>query len=333
MKKIIVLGATGNIGSYFTKYAIDYFKGKFEIVASGRRKKADVFKQMGVDYISVDISKKEEFEKLPTKDVYAIVDVASQVPIYTEKFDGQLYLDSVVQGTYNVLEYCRKTKVEKLLYAHTCFDIWEYPRDKMITPDIAQNYSYTGDHAFYVICKNTALELMEHYHQQYGLKKFIFRMPSIYSYSPNQYFTFEGVRQIRPIYKLINNAINSKPLEIWGNPDYKKDMTHVYDLSQMYCKAIENQTLEKGFYNGSSGFQVSLMEQMQAIIKVFSPPDNPSEIVVLRDKPKGEGGIVMDIQNAKDELGYEPKYDIVKLFEDFKEEMKVNRFLELRGKE
>ena len=32
------------------------------------------------------------------------------------------------------------------------------------------------------------------------------------------------------------------------------------------------------------------------------------------------------------ELGYEPKYDVVKLFENFKEEMKVDRILELRGK-
>lgn len=31
-------------------------------------------------------------------------------------------------------------------------------------------------------------------------------------------------------------------------------------------------------------------------------------------------------------LDYEPKYDVVKLFENFKEEMKVDRFLELRGK-
>ena len=26
MKKIIVFGATGNVGSYFTKYASEYFK-------------------------------------------------------------------------------------------------------------------------------------------------------------------------------------------------------------------------------------------------------------------------------------------------------------------
>lgn len=39
----------------------------------------------------------------------------------------------------------------------------------------------------------------------------------------------------------------------------------------------------------------------------------------------------MDIENAKRELGYEPQYDCRKLFEAFKEEMKFNRFIELRG--
>ena len=36
--------------------------------------------------------------------------------------------------------------------------------------------------------------------------------------------------------------------------------------------------------------------------------------------------------NAKEELGYEPVYDVHKLFENYKEEMALDRFLELRGK-
>ena len=70
---------------------------------------------------------------------------------------------------------------------------------------------------------------------------------------------------------------------------------------------------------------------MEAIRDVFCPKDKVSEIICLEDKPAG-GGLLMDVQNAKDELGYEPQYDVVKLFENFKEEMKVDRFLELRGK-
>jgi UDP-glucose 4-epimerase len=39
----------------------------------------------------------------------------------------------------------------------------------------------------------------------------------------------------------------------------------------------------------------------------------------------------LGITNAKEELGYEPKYDVHKLFEDYKEGMKINRFAELRN--
>ena len=38
-----------------------------------------------------------------------------------------------------------------------------------------------------------------------------------------------------------------------------------------------------------------------------------------------------DVENAKKELGYEPKYDCLKLFEDYKKEMEIKRFKELRG--
>lgn len=46
MKKIIIFGATGNVGSYVLKYALEYFKGRFEIIASGRRE-TDFFTKRG----------------------------------------------------------------------------------------------------------------------------------------------------------------------------------------------------------------------------------------------------------------------------------------------
>lgn len=60
------------------------------------------------------------------------------------------------------------------------------------------------------------------------------------------------------------------------------------------------------------------------------PKDHPSQIVYRPDKPVG-GGFLMDVTNAKEELGYEPKYDVEALFRNYKEEMEVNRFKELRG--
>ena len=38
----------------------------------------------------------------------------------------------------------------------------------------------------------------------------------------------------------------------------------------------------------------------------------------------------MNIDKARRELGYRPIYDVKKLFEDYKAEMEINRFKELR---
>lgn len=43
---------------------------------------------MGVTYYEVDITKKEEFEKLP-KDVYAVVNLAGAMPARMEGYDPQ----------------------------------------------------------------------------------------------------------------------------------------------------------------------------------------------------------------------------------------------------
>ncbi|MGN1204682.1 MAG: NAD-dependent epimerase/dehydratase family protein [Lachnospiraceae bacterium] len=329
MKKIIIFGATGNVGSYVTKYASEFFdRNEYEVIATGRRD-TKVFDQFGVKYYSVDMLNPADFAKLPTEDVYAVILLAATIPSYMSDYDAGKYLNTNIMGTYNVLEYCRKNKVDRILFSTTVFDISLYAEEGLVLkPDMPPKFSYKGDHAAYVISKNTAIELLEHYYQEYGLKKFIFRFPTIYEYSPFQYYYPNGVKTMRPLYKQINHAKNSEPLEIWGDPSYAKDMVHVYDCAQMLCKAVLADR-ETGFYNVGTGIPVTLQQQCEAIIKVFSPADNPS-VIEYHPNHKNGGGFLMDVENAKKELGYEPVYDVVKLFEDYKEEEKMNRFLELR---
>ena len=80
---------------------------------------------------------------------------------------------------------------------------------------------------------------MEHYYEKYGLKKFVFRLPTIYAYNAYPYmYNDKGEKVMRPLYVMINKAIKGEPLEIWGDPNYSKDMVHVYDFAQMLCKCI-----------------------------------------------------------------------------------------------
>lgn len=332
MKKIIVFGATGNVGSYVTKYASEFFAEKgYEIIASGRRS-TNVFDQFGVKYIQVDIMSKQDFERLPTKNVYAVILLAATIPSYMKDYDAEKYINTNITGTYNVLEYCRKAGADRILFSQTVFDISLYAAEnpsRVLDPHLTPYFSYSGDHAMYVISKNSAIEMLKHYLAEYGLKYFVFRFPTIYEYSTFQYYYPNGIKTMRPLYKQINRAKNSEPVELWGDPNYAKDMVHVYDCAQMLCKACIFSGKDHEIYNVGTGVPVTLREQCQAIIDVFSPKDNPSTIECHHGE--SGGGFLMDISNAREDLGYEPVMDVHKLFEDYKYEAQFDRFKSLRG--
>ena len=332
MKKIIIFGATGNVGSYVHKYACEYFDTQqYQVIASGRRS-VNYFAEHNYEYVPVDVTKEEQFENLPTEDVFAVIYLAAVIPSYMKEYKPEQYINGNIIGFFNVLEYCRRVKVDRIIFSTTVFDISLYAEPGVVLkPDLEYNFSYSGDHAVYVITKNTAIELLKHYHAEYGLKYFVFRFPTIYNYSPYQFYYPNGVKTIRPVYKMINQAIKGEPIELWGDPNYSKDMVHVYDCAQMLCKAIEVDR-DKGWYNVGTGVPVTLEEEINAIIDVFSDQNHRSPII-FKPEYKNGGGFLMDVENAKQELGYEPQYDVHRLFENYKYEMQVNRFEELRSKE
>lgn len=329
MKKVVVFGATGNVGSYMVKYLKEQFHGTgYEIIASGRRE-TNVFSTFGVPYISVDITRPDDFGKLPQNEIFAVILLAGILPAYMDAYQASQYLQTNILGTYNVLEYCRRTQADRILFSTSVFDIaGDNKKNELLTESMFPRFSYKGDHAVYVISKNAAVDLLEHYRQEFGLKKFVFRFPNIYAYTPNKYYYPNGVKTVRPLHRMIEQAMRGETLEVWGNPEYKGDMTHVYDCSQMFYKALLSDR-EGGVYNVGTGMPVTLGKKIETIIEVFSPKDHPSPIVYCPDKPNS-GGFVMDVRKAKAELGYQPVYTAKKLLEDFRQEMEVDRFRELR---
>ena len=83
---------------------------------------------------------------------------------------------------------------------------------------------------------------------------------------------------------------------------------------------------ETGTYNAGTGIKTTMREQIEGIIKVFSTKDKMSKIIECPEKRDCDD-FVMDIQNAKDDLGYEPQYDYIAYLEDYKKEMELNRFI------
>lgn len=323
MKKIIVFGATGNTGKYLIEYLIENMDlEQFEIIAVGRKERPVELNEK-VSYFAVDITNKEKFDILPTEDVYAVVNFAGAMPAQMSKYNPQQYIDVNVTGTLNILEYCKKNNVDRIIYPQTEADLSGYwGKEKILKPDLPRKYSLSGNYGLYIISKCTAVDLIQHYHEQYGIKMFIFRLPTIYLYKNNPYYYVNFEKKMLGYRILIDKAMKGEDIELWGDPTKSKDIVYVKDYCQMIYKALLVDK-EKGIYNVGTGKGVSLQEQIEGMIEVFSPQGKKSKIIYCPEKPNSRE-FIMDITNAKEELGYEPKYSYIDYLRDFKKEMEKN---------
>lgn len=325
-KKIIVFGSAGNLGMYFIDHLLNNLNlEEFEIIASGTRPKYP-YKFYNGKYIQVNIANEAELEKLPQKNVYAIVDFAGVLPAYLEQDDPHKYIDVNVTGTLNVLEYCRKVKADRIIYTQTWAEMNGYLAEKKpLKSNLPRKQIFTGDHAIYTVTKCAGVDLIECYHQMYGIKNFIFKLPNIYMYSPDEYYYVNGEKKYISYRYMIQRAAKGEDIELWGNPELGKDIIYVKDLNQMVFKALFTEKCT-GYYNAGTGIKTTMREQVDGMIKVFSPKDKPSKIIECPEK-KDCDDFVMDIENLKKDLGYEPQYTYIKYLEDYKKEMELNRFV------
>lgn len=329
-KRVIIFGATGTIGAY----ACDELVRNFDIIAVGHRSSDNgFFADYGIRYFSVDIREKEGFAKLPVDDVHGIVHLAGSIPARMKGYNPQEYIDTVMTGTLNVLDYSLLCKADRIVFAQSISDVAYLcdREDSVIPSDVISRFPLNNDHSVYSICKTAAVNLIEHYYRRYGLKRFVLRLPNIYLYHPNPMYFYDGVEKWQGYRLMIEKAKKSEPLEVWGNPNRFRDMVYIKDCVQMIQKSLEAVDCAGGVYNVGTGVGVTLEDQIKGIIQVFSPSDKKSAII-YRPEKQDAAQYIFDISKPSSELGYSPKYDYISYLEDMKMEMSLNRFEKLWGK-
>ena len=328
MKRVIVFGATGNLGANISIYLHNI---GYEVIAVGHRKNDNgFFADHGMKYYSVDIEKESDFKILPVDNIYAVLHFAGVLPAVMEGFSATPYIQSIIQGTLNVLEYTRTVGADRIIFPQTLFDIRHLFGSKIPIPADSQRQVPEGDHWMYVIAKNAACDMIEHYYNNFGIKRFIFRLSRIYLYHPNPYTFTDGKKVLVSDRALIYKAIKGEPIEVWGDPYRVLETISIYDFLRIIEKALVA-VVDGGIYNVGSG-GTTLEERVRGIVDVFSPKNNKSEISYCPEKPNGTQ-FVLDITKTKLELGYEPKFSWYDYLVKFKKEMEIQPFAKLWGRE
>ncbi|MBP5492054.1 MAG: NAD(P)-dependent oxidoreductase [Clostridiales bacterium] len=326
---VIVFGGTGFIGLYTIEALV---KAGYEVIGTGRNARlGTLVEQLGAKYLELDLTKEEDFKKLPTEGVEAVILLAGLLPAHVtadlvENENAADYFEVNVIGAIHVLEYCRKNGIRKVVGSCSYSDVsGAWGTGRVITEDEPRNFKFTGDHAVYVISKNACNDVMQYYNEQHGLQCSWFRFPPVYGVGPHGTIKVDGKSYKSGIATFIDNAESGKDIELWGDPHISRDIIYVKDVADAYVKAIRSDKA-LGLYNMTSGVGLDLETQAQTVIDVFGK-DKGSRIVYRPEKKNNTPSYLYSMEKAERDFGFVPQYkDFRKMMEDYKEELESGRW-------
>ncbi|AEV70947.1 nucleoside-diphosphate-sugar epimerase [Mycolicibacterium rhodesiae NBB3] len=325
---VIVFGAGGFIGTYLVDQLI---ADGIEVFATDVSElAAEYYNDLDVSYAYLDITQKDHFDNLPKENIEAVVHLACIQPASVSERDYSAtdYVMVNVIGTLNILEFCREHCVPKVVYAcshRNTQGLWADKAGEPIAESDGRSIMYTGDYTMFSISESAATDCVEHYTQKYGVEGIVLRLPPVYGFGPHLEIFKDGKPIVTGFLALIEKAEQGDPIPLWGDPSVSRDIVYVKDVVAAIALALRRNGVT-GLFNISSGKLLSLQQQAECVVRVFSAEGAPSEIRYEPEKSHYLDTFVYDITKARDVLGWQPKYSFEEMLCDFREERDGGRF-------
>ena len=329
----IIIGASSFIGVYT---ADEFLKQGCEVVVTGRRNKfKEHYDNLGVKYLNLDLTNEADFEQLPKEGVEGVILLGGLLPANAEvnldvEENAADYFRINTIGTINVLEYCRKNGIQRVISNCSYADVRGAWGKKIISEDEPRDFIYKGDHAVYVFSKNAANDTMEYYNQQHGMKNAWFRFPPVYGVGPHDSLFINGVLKKSGLKIFIDSASEGKDICIFGDPHLSRDVVYVKDVAHAFYLAMKSENTY-GLYNMTSGRGVTLQEQAEVISELWAQsPNQRSKITYRPDIQNNTPSYQFSMEKAKRDFGFEPAYaDFKEMMVDYKKDLDAKRYQEL----
>jgi len=294
MKKILVTGGAGFIGSNFINYILNErddilivnldkltYAGNLENLQSSEEKKNYVF-------IKGDIINHELVSFIFHKyDITYVINFAAESHVDRSILSSEIFFRTNVLGTNILLENAKRFKVEKFIQVSTDEVYGSLSEEGLFeeTTPLHPNSPYSSSKA--------SADLMAlSFHHTYDV-------PVVVTRCSNNYGPFQFPEKLIPL--MIINAMNNKKLPVYGDGMNVRDWIYVID----HNKAIEA-VMEKGkageVYNIGASTEMPNLEIVKLILKHLGKSEKLIEFV--KDRPGHDRRYAINSGKIKEQLGW-----------------------------
>ena len=311
MKKILVTGAVGQIGSELTEKLREKY-GNENVVAAGHKTQPTEEMRNAGPFEFVSVTDKEALEKLVVKYNIDTIYHMSSILSATGEQNPQLAFQVNILGLYNVLEVGREHKLERIMIPSSIAAFGpDTPRDN--TP----NETILRPTTMYGVTKVAGELLGNYYFQRFGLDVRGLRYPGIISYK-----TLPGGGTTDYAVEIYYEAIKNKHYTCFVREDTALPMMYMPDcinaIIQLAEAPISKLKHHSDFNVTAMSFSAGeLAQSIKEIIPEFTCEYKPD----FRQQIADSWPSSLNDSAAREEWGWQPEYDLKAMTHDMIEKL------------
>ena len=301
MKKVIVTGGAGFIGSNLVKYLL---KKKYFVInidklsySANPYNLKNLYKNKNYTFFKVDLNNKKKIVKILKKyKPEGIFNLAAETHVDRSIDKPKNFIFSNILGTYNLLEaivsYKKKIKLIHVSTDEVYGDLIKGRSDEKFPYNPSSPYSSS---------KASADHLIKAYVRTYKIQAIVTNCCN--NYGPNQF-------PEKLIPKLIFNIINNRALPIYAKGKNSREWMHVQDhcdaLLLVYLKGKVGES-----YNIGSSMNLKNIDIAKKLIKIAKNKtlkiNKKVKIKFVKDRPGHDFRYALNNKKILNELGWKSK--------------------------
>lgn len=328
MKKVLVTGAAGFIGFHLTKtllsenyevVGIDNLNSYYDVSL-----KLDRLKQLGIDpeckieydiqlanakgnfkFIKLNLEDREHLPELFGRYKFDVVcNLAAQAGVRYSIDNPESYIDSNIVGFLNLLECCRNSKIQHLIYASSSSVYGQAVKTPFSIHDMVDSPI-----SLYAATKKSN-ELMAYtYSHLYQMKTTGLRFFTVYG---------PWGRPDMAMFLFTDAILNNRPIQVFNNGDLERDFTYIDDIVEGIFKIIDEEDVKDSnkyaLYNIGNSRPVKLLDFIEEIERQTGIK---AKMDMLPMQPGDVSKTWADVSDLKADYGYAPKTSVEKGVSNF----------------